>query len=211
MSNVGDKFIIELASKMTNKGGFVYGVKDVPGLYVDDEIISHLKTYEDKTETTDNLEEILKSQNKNTEKILTVMKENYFRECGMKEAWNCIMKIYLSPENGGYSKEVLKEIFLESAFSSIISDFSIIEIVEKMKLYEEENKINVGDEIFSEITKIKAVVQRIDSRNRWEILTESGQTTISDGGKKYWKKTGRNFPQIAEILKEMRCEDERED
>lgn len=152
-----------------------------------------------------NLSEIVEANNENMKCILTKFQQDYFRECGMKEAFNCILKIYLSPENGGYSKEVLKEIFLESDFSSIISDFSIIEITEKIKSYEEENKIDVGDEIFSEITKTKAVVQRIDSWDRWEILTESGQTTIDDGRKKYWKKTGRNFPQIAEILEEMRC------
>lgn len=208
MADVGDKFIIELDSKMTNHNGFVYGVKDIPGLYFDDEIISHLKTYEDKTETTHNLEEILKAQNKNTEKILTVMQENYFRECGMKEAGNCILKIYLSPENGGYSKEVLKEIFLESDFSSIISDFTILEIAEKIKIFEEKqnDEFNLYDEVA--YLNTKAVIVEIDD-GYFTGLCENGELVgISH---RYWQKTGRNFPQIAEILEEMRCEDERGD
>lgn len=205
MADVGDKFIIELDSKMTNHNGFVYGVKDVPGLYFDDEIISNLKTYEDKTEATDNLEEILKAQNKNTEKILTVMQENYFRECGMKEAGNCILKIYLSPENGGYSKEVLKEIFLESDFSSIISDFTILEIAEKIKIFEEKqnDEFNLYDEVA--YLNTKAVIVEIDD-GYFTGLCENGELVgISH---RYWQKTGRNFPQIAEVLEEMRCEDE---
>lgn len=209
MANVGDKFIIELDSKMTNHNGFVYGVKDIPGLYVNDEIISHLKTYEDKTETTDNLEEILKAQNKNTEKILTVMQENYFHECGMKEAVDCILKIYLSPENGGYSKDTLKKIFCESAFSSIISDFSIMEIVEKMKLYEEQNKEKKEFRLWDEVTELthkdtKFIIVDIGG-NYITGLYENG---LISAHRRYWKKTGRNFPQIAEILKEMRCENE---
>ena len=205
MANVGDKFIIELDSKMANHKGFVYGVKDVPGLYVDDEIISNLKTYEDKTETTDNLEEILKAQNKNTDKILTAMQENYFHECGMKEAWNCILEVYLSPENGGYSKEVLKEIFLESDFSSIISDFSIMEIAEKIKIFEEKqnDEFNLYDEVA--YLNTKAVIVEIDD-GYFTGLCENGE--LIGISYRYWQKTGRNFPQIAEVLEETRCEDE---
>jgi len=146
MADVGDKFIIELDSKMTNHNGFVYGVKDVPGLYVDDEIIGYLEKY-DPTKLED------------TGDALRIAQKD-------RDKWK---KMYFETEKG------------------------------------KENGFSLWDEVAFEDTK--AVI--VDIRdNYFTGICENGLIPISP---RYWKKTGRNFPQIAEILKEMRCENGRED
>lgn len=83
------------------------------------------------------------------------------------------------------------------------------EVIEKIKAYEEQKKveeeIKVGDEIISDLGE-KAVVTRI---NEWEViecLNKNGQFIIYDE-KEHWEKTGRHFPQIEEMLKEMENEE----
>lgn len=143
MANVGDKFIIELDSKMTNKGGFVYGVKDVPGLYVDDEIIGYLEKY-DSTKLED-IEDALRIAQK------------------YRDKW--------------------KKMYLET---------------EKWK--------GNGFSLWDEVTCKGTTAVIVEANNgHFTGLCKNGLISISH---KYWKKTGRSFPQIAEILKEMRCENE---
>lgn len=65
--------------------------------------------------------------------------------------------------------------------------------------------IHVGDEIYSELTDSKAVVHHIDAWNRYECFTDRGSQFIIDKHtfNDYWVKTGKNYPQIAEVLKQM--------
>lgn len=116
MANAGDKFIIELDSKMTHKGGFVYGVKGVQGLYFDDNVIRDLERRKDNKQ-----------------------------------------------------------------------------------------KFDVGDEV--NIVGRLAVVTNTVGDKYSAILEDGNIITFSDGGPLITR-TGRNFPQIAEVLEEMRCEDE---
>lgn len=72
---------------------------------------------------------------------------------------------------------------------------------------EKDNKmIHVGDEIYSELTDSKAVVQHIDCWNRYECFTDNGSQFIisTETFNDYWVKTGKNYPQIIEILKQMK-------
>lgn len=65
--------------------------------------------------------------------------------------------------------------------------------------------IHVGDEIYSELTDSKAVVHHIDAWNRYECFTDRGSQFIIDKHtfNDYWVKTGKSYPQIAEVLKQM--------
>ena len=65
--------------------------------------------------------------------------------------------------------------------------------------------VHVGDEIYSELTDSKAVVQHIDAWNRYECFTDRGSQFIIDKHtfNDYWVKTGKSYPQIAEVLKQM--------
>ena len=68
------------------------------------------------------------------------------------------------------------------------------------------SKIEVGDEIYNDDRNEKAVVHRIDSYDRYQCLNEIGAQFILE--KEFmmnnWTKTGRHFPQIAEVLEQMR-------
>lgn len=70
----------------------------------------------------------------------------------------------------------------------------------------DDNIVHVGDEIYSELTDSKAVVQRIDTWHRYECFTDNGAQFIIDTEtfNDYWVKTGKNYPQITEILKQMK-------
>lgn len=72
----------------------------------------------------------------------------------------------------------------------------------------EEQNIRVGDEIYSELTDSKAVVQRIDAWNRYQCFTDNGSQFVIDRQtfNKYWVKTGKNYPQIVEVLEQMKGE-----
>ena len=65
--------------------------------------------------------------------------------------------------------------------------------------------VHVGDEIYS-ITGGKAVIQCIDAWDRYQCFTDSGDQFIIDTEtfNDYWAKTGKNYPQIAEVLKQMK-------
>lgn len=65
--------------------------------------------------------------------------------------------------------------------------------------------VHVGDEIYS-IINGKAVVQCIDAWDRYQCFTDSGDQFIIDTEtfNDYWAKTGKNYPQIAEVLKQMK-------
>lgn len=66
--------------------------------------------------------------------------------------------------------------------------------------------IKVGDEIYSELTNTIAVVQHIDAWNRYECFNDNGSQFIisTETLNDYWIKTEKNYPQIAQILKELK-------
>ena len=131
-------------------------------------------------------------------------------EDGLNEAWECVSKITCIPENGGLPPEALLEIFNDQRIYMIIKKFTPTEVIDKIKEYEEkQNKnkveIHVGDEIYSELTNCKAVVQRIDSWNRYQCFNDGGAQFVigTETFNDYWVKTGKNYPQIVEVLKQM--------
>lgn len=80
--------------------------------------------------------------------------------------------------------------------------FDIKEIIKA----DDDKIVCVGDEIYSELTDSKAVVHHIDAWNRYQCFTDSGSQFILDKHtfNDYWVKTGKNYPQIVEVLKQMR-------
>lgn len=66
--------------------------------------------------------------------------------------------------------------------------------------------VHVWDEIYSELTDSKAVVHHIDAWNRYQCFADNGSQFIIDKHtfNDYWVKTGKNYPQVAEVLKQMR-------
>ena len=91
----------------------------------------------------------------------------------------------------------------EEISKSFMEDVSAVE--EQLPKQADEQIIRVGEQIYS-ITGCKAVVQCIDAWNRYQCFTDSGEQLIIDTEtfNDYWAKTGKNYPQIAEVLKQMK-------
>lgn len=130
-------------------------------------------------------------------------------EIGLKKAWECARKIHSLGNN----------LFREGLFGKgyglsyrVIDKFPVTEAIARIKEYEEQQKeekqtddeIKVGDEIYSEVTESKAIVLYIDCWGDWHCLLDDGITELTEEYKKYWTKTGRHFPQIAEVVEQVR-------
>ena len=120
---------------------------------------------------------------------------------GLNDAWETINKIASIP----YAKR--SEIFDgQQDILSIVQKFSPSEVIAKLKAYEEQQKadseIKVGDEIESDDGKRACVLYPNNGGSQTFAVIASGKP-------EWWSqvafhKTGRHFPQIAELLKAMK-------
>ena len=130
------------------------------------------------------------------------VEESYQR--GLDDAWMYARKISLNVENGG-----MRDVFNVDTFYSIFIKYSAQEAIEKIDEYEKQkNAIKVGDEI-EQITNsgnptgVSCIVTNIGD-DKFNGITEDGKAvTCSSQINRWWRKTGRTFPQIEEVLKAM--------
>ena len=123
---------------------------------------------------------------------------------GLKDAWDAARKIVLSREDGGlFDYEERKAVFGCGNYM-VLKEFFVSEVIEKIRQYEQKQKeIKIGDEVEGDEGGQRGVV--IDSR------FENSQVVVLTGNSKvyaWWSKcaihkTGRHFPEIAEVLKKM--------
>lgn len=114
---------------------------------------------------------------------------------GLKDAWECAKKISIM------DSPTRDEIFGLVITSNIIDENFAPEAIEKIRQYEQEQEeFKLGDEVDGKsgrgiITKIS------DDGDHFNVMWENGSTgyyMIED-----FKKTGRRFSEIAEVLKKM--------
>ena len=121
---------------------------------------------------------------------------------GLNEAWEAAGKLYKIS-----SDDFLKLFEMKSPYF----DFSIQEVLAKIKEYEDKQKqdaeIKVGDEV--KIIESDPVYDDCDygvctyvKKDKIYVMRKDGST--GEEHKSEWEKTGRTFPQIAEVLKELR-------
>ena len=122
---------------------------------------------------------------------------------GLSDAWEAARKICT---NWVLPDSVLSEIFgMGKTIDDIMKENTASEVIAKIRVYEQEKEeIKVGDEVAT------------DAGNRASVLYENPDGTQafvfkSDGTAAWWTKsalhrTGRNFPEIATVLKKMREE-----
>lgn len=120
-------------------------------------------------------------------------------EDGLNEAWEVARKIACLPMHDGYKTGELEEIFGISCESEIFKRNTAAEVIAKIKEYE--NRIEVGDEV-TDNDGWAGVVTWISPDGEYMIVV------LQDGSALRWhkesfKKTGRHFPQIAEVIKQM--------
>lgn len=92
------------------------------------------------------------------------------------------------------------DIFVNLSPSKIVSKYHAFKA--RIKELEDTAKIKVGDEVIVQVDRIGFVTG-------FDVLFDRVYVTTKDGwsdafGRSFVKKTGRTFPQIAEVLKEMR-------
>lgn len=134
--------------------------------------------------------------------------ENKAYNRGLNDAWEVIKKITKDDSVGGYSIEMMQELFGRTCVYDITHNYTPEEAIAKIREYEDKRKqdaeIKVGDEIrlhdaIEVVTSVMSTgLQTIDASGNtstWYYNTYPLET---------WEKTGRTFPQIAEVLAEMR-------
>lgn len=122
------------------------------------------------------------------------VKEAY--ENGANDVWECVNKIYSKIDQA----EV--ESIFGVKYYDVFEKFTASEAIKQVKEYEE---IKVGDEVIDSngMLEKKSVVVRVSGT---VITIIEGDGTASRWEKEGFKKTGRHFPQIAEVLKQMQEE-----
>jgi len=127
---------------------------------------------------------------------------------GLNDAWECARKL-VHPRLGGYTEEQKQRIFGEYVSSdSILQNFSASEAITKIKEYEDKQKqdaeIKVGDEVTTKRGSKGIVITDIPSALGDISVWLSTCTHVQLYPKDKLTRTGRTFPQIAEVLAELR-------
>lgn len=128
------------------------------------------------------------------------MKSEYNR--GLNDAWECIKKIFQMDD------DTTEELFGCVLVHTITKKYCVSDVLQIIKEYEAKKKqdteIKVGDEVFYMDENDLRVVVRISNQMDVVQITKDGKCAINDVEELH--RTGRTFPQIAEVFAEMRGE-----
>lgn len=134
--------------------------------------------------------------------IEKVAREHYKR--GLDDAWEAARKIVTWPDRSLINSD---EFDLEPG-ESIFTKYPASEAIARLKAYEEEqeaDKIKVGDEVV--VNGLRCVVMKLDEKGNVDrYFTSDGKTfgNITGFLNNEVTKTGRYFPQVAELLEAMK-------
>jgi len=176
-----------------------YRCKEIPWFSTTKTTISRLTPY---TEDSAYAHGYTEAESKYREIRDELEKQAYQR--GLNDAWKCARKINCLPSSGGIENYVLGKIFGHTSNPIIMEKFSASEAIKKIRQYEQEKEeqIQVGDEVIS--PNGKGVVTEItDIYVRIMYAKGSGQVFKPED----LTKTGRHFPEIAEVLAKMKESD----
>lgn len=132
---------------------------------------------------------------------------NVHNECeaayqnGLYDAWDVARKIVLSEADGGIQWKLKEQWFGKFTIYDIFKDVPAMDVIEKIRQYgREQEEIKVGNEVNGKggrgiITKIS------DDGDHFNVMWENGSTGYYM--REDFKKTGRHFPEIAEVLRKM--------
>lgn len=121
-------------------------------------------------------------------------------ENGLNDAWDAARKIVLSREDGGLFNYESRKAVLGCGNYMALKKFLAQEVIEKIRQYEQkQEKIKVGDEVIND-EDIKGVTVDMDDY-LLHVLDENG--VIQAWPREDVVKTGRHFPEIAEVIKTM--------
>lgn len=115
---------------------------------------------------------------------------------GAEDAWEAAKKIVMAESDGGLSLTELHGIFGFSGYRTVFKNTTPLEAIEKIR----RNEFQVGDEVKDKFG-FHAVVTRTkkdDDESQMSLVFRDGSAGPRE--KDGWTKTGRHFPQIAEVL-----------
>jgi len=200
---VGKKYIIEMEDKPFHKedGDFLYRAKGFNSLVFDMTGIGKLTPY-----NAPDLERVRMEAYEEGFDVGRTLNDGKY-EKGINDAWEAARKI------GSNSMCSLKEIGFD--FSQcvipdynpswfVVKNYSASECIEKIRQYEQEKEeIQLWDEVING-RNFKGTVTDIKDDGVLTIFCQD--RTWINSHTRFWKKTGRHFPEIAEVLEKMRGE-----
>lgn len=178
---IGDKYIVEIDSHMTNKNGDLYGVKGFRSLVFDQNGLNKLKSYDDEMDSA-YAEGYALAESKYREARDQVEQEAYQR--GLDDAWDAARKITDVPSHGGLNVEELQQLFDTAASIKVFTDHTASEAIEKIREYEEHkaqaDEIRNGDEVRFTIfgQDFKAIAIQRGSSGDWQVLNDRGNMSL---------------------------------
>ena len=124
-------------------------------------------------------------------------------ENGLKAAWDTARKIVLSREVGGlFEYEARKSVFGCGNYM-VLKNYSASEAIEKIRQYEQ---IQIGDEVEMKCGVGPAIyMQGTKGSDEIYLLFNDGSCGVHSKSE-IERKTGRHFPEIAEVLRKMKEE-----
>jgi hypothetical protein len=124
-------------------------------------------------------------------------------EKGLNDAWGCVNKIF----NMDFKirREILGVDAANDTLVDIAKAFSAADVIAKIKEYEEKQKqadteIKVGDEV--ENAGEKYIITKILSHHYANVMATDGGVAYIDPTR--YKKTGRHFDTIVEVLQQLK-------
>lgn len=157
--------------------------------------------------------------NINNGTFYAMVKEAYNN--GLNDAWEAKRKIVYPVEYGGLTRDELTNIFRLAPTYDILQRYSAAEAIEKIKEHESHvpnkdvGEIKVGDEIVCGDAHV--VITYLDKNHKnseyykWNGMLlntcdagKVGGTYSGMTGFKNWAKTSKHYPQIIEVLRQMK-------
>lgn len=127
-------------------------------------------------------------------------------EDGLNEAWELARKIVCLQKDGGKPVEWLEDTFGSTRTDLVLRNYSALEAIKQVEVKEHE-EIKVGDVVTND-KDWEGVVTWISPLDEYLVIILKDGTALH-WDKKDFKKTGRHFPQIEEVIKQMQeVEDE---
>ena len=134
-------------------------------------------------------------------------------ENGLNDAWEAARKIACDRAHGGFHIDTKRHIFGAADYAYILANYNAFEATEKIRQYEQEKEelgiqgyFKRGDEVI-DADGTKAVILRVSEDNYCQVYTKNGCIYNWHIYTYKFHKTGRNFPEIVEVLRKMRDEE----
>lgn len=129
------------------------------------------------------------------------------RIAGQNEAWELVQKILNPKSDGGFGLRQIEEMFGHADITEVINENTYAEAAEKVKAWEDDKKIKVGDEYMSGKSLCVVTKVNIDNGQNVYVLWDDGSAGKwnIDYFCNTFTRTNRMYP-VGNLLKQMRGE-----